>query len=123
MQAATAAVLLLAANTAFNDFPRLLFLMARDCHAPRIFLRLGDRLAFSNGIVALAVAAGAVFVAFQGRTGSLIPLYAVGVFLAFTLSQTGMVLHWWRRRDPGWHKSLALNGAGEIGRASCRERV
>jgi amino acid transporter len=112
MQAATAAVLLLAANTAFNDFPRLLFLMARDAYAPRVFLRLGDRLAFSNGIIALAAAAAAIFVAFAGRTGALIPLYAVGVFLAFTLSQTGMVLRWWRRREVGWRKSLAFNAAG-----------
>jgi amino acid transporter len=114
MQATTAAVLLLAANTAFNDFPRLLFLLARDFHAPRTFLRLGDRLAFSNGIIALAVAAAAIFVAFDGSTNALIPLYAVGVFLAFTLSQTGMVLHWWRRRDAGWRTSLAFNAAGGV---------
>jgi hypothetical protein len=112
MQAATAAVLILAANTAFNDFPRLLYLMARDFHAPRIFLRLGDRLAFNNGMIALAAAAAGIFVAFGGRTSALIPVYAVGVFLAFTLSQAGMVFRWWRRREPGWRKSLAFNAAG-----------
>ena len=80
-QAATALVLLLAANTAYNDFPRVLFLLARDSQAPSIFLRLGDRLAYSNGIIVLSVAAAVVYVAFDGKTATLIPLYAVGVFL------------------------------------------
>ncbi|MFJ1790983.1 APC family permease [Kitasatospora griseola] len=113
-QAATAAILLLAANTAYNDFPRVLYLLARDHQAPRIFLRLGDRLAFSNGIILLSVAAAAIYAAFGGRTGPLIPLYAVGVFLAFTLSQTGMVVHWWRLRDRHWRKSLAFNATGAL---------
>ncbi len=113
-QAATAAVLLLAANTAFNDFPRVLFLLARDFQAPRLFLRMGDRLAFSNGIVALAAVAAAIFAAFGGQTESLIPLYAVGVFLAFTLSQTGMVVHWSRHRDSHWRKSMAFNAVGAV---------
>ncbi len=113
-QAATAAILLLAANTAYNDFPRVLFLLARDFQAPRLFLRMGDRLAFSNGIVLLSVVAAIIFVAFGGKTGPLIPLYAVGVFLAFTLSQTGMVMHWWRGRDPGWRRSLAFNATGGL---------
>jgi len=113
-QAATAAILLLAANTAYNDFPRVLFLLARDFFAPRIFLRMGDRLAFSNGILVLSVAAAAIYVAFGGKTDPLIPLYAVGVFLAFTLSQAGMVVHWWRRRDPQWRKSLAINATGAV---------
>ncbi|WP_202970402.1 APC family permease [Streptomyces globisporus] len=112
VQAATAAVLLLAANTAYNDFPRVLYLLARDRYAPRLFLRLGDRLAFSNGIALLSVAAGLVLVAFSGSTAELIPLYAVGVFLAFTLSQAGMVVHWWRLRDTHWHKSLVFNAIG-----------
>ncbi|MFF0654686.1 APC family permease [Micromonospora tulbaghiae] len=114
LQATTALILLLAANTAFNDFPRLLFFMARDGHAPRRFLHMGDRLAFSNGLVALALAltAAVVFVAFGGHTERLIPLYAVGVFLAFTLSQTGMVVHWRRRRGPGWRRRLAVNAVG-----------
>ncbi|MFD3913150.1 APC family permease [Streptomyces sp. NPDC088147] len=113
-QAATALVLLLAANTAYNDFPRVLYLLARDNHAPRIFLRLGDRLAFSNGIILLSVAAVCVYVAFEGKTASLIPLYAVGVFLAFTLSQSGMVMHWWRGRDRHWRKSLCFNATGAL---------
>jgi amino acid transporter len=112
IQAATALILLLAANTAFNDFPRLLFFMAREGHAPRRFLHMGDRLAFSNGLVALSVTAAVVFVAFRGHTQSLIPLYAVGVFLAFTLSQSGMVVHWRRRRGPGWRHRLVLNLVG-----------
>ncbi|MFJ2266637.1 APC family permease [Streptomyces sp. NPDC098085] len=113
-QAATAAVLLLAANTAYNDFPRVLFLLARDRHAPQIFLRLGDRLAFSNGIILLSIAAALVYVAFSGMTASLIPLYAVGVFLAFALSQAGMVVHWWRLRDRHWRKSLFFNATGAL---------
>ncbi|NES26506.1 amino acid permease [Micromonospora terminaliae] len=112
LQATTALILLLAANTAFNDFPRLLFFMARDGHAPRRFLHMGDRLAFSNGLVALSLAAGLIFVAFRGTTASLIPLYAVGVFLAFTLSQAGMVVHWRRRRGRGWRRRLAVNAVG-----------
>ncbi|MFI6130336.1 APC family permease [Micromonospora sp. NPDC051141] len=112
LQATTALILLLAANTAFNDFPRLLFFMARDGHAPRRFLHMGDRLAFSNGLVALALAAATVLVAFGGHTQTLIPLYAVGVFLAFTLSQTGMVVHWRRRRGRGWRRRLAVNAVG-----------
>jgi amino acid transporter len=114
LQAATAAILLLAANTAYNDFPRVLFLLARDYQAPRLFLRMGDRLAFSNGIVVLSLAALVIFVSFGGRTAPLIPLYAVGVFLAFTLSQTGMVVHWWRLRDPRWRRSLAINATGAL---------
>ena len=114
LQAATAAILLMAANTAFNDFPRLLFFLARDAFAPKAFLRMGDRLAFSNGIVALAVVAIGLYVAFDGNTDRLIPLYAVGVFLAFTLSQTGMVVRWWRGRDAGWKHSIVANAVGAI---------
>ncbi|MEH0828646.1 MULTISPECIES: APC family permease [unclassified Micromonospora] len=112
IQAATALILLLAANTAFNGFPRLLFFMARAGHAPRRFLHMGDRLAFSDGLVALAGTAALVFVAFGGYTEALIPLYAVGVFLAFTLSQAGMVVHWRRRRGSGWRRRLAINAVG-----------
>jgi hypothetical protein len=111
-QAATALILVLAANTAFNDFPRVLYLLARDRFVARRYLRLGDRLAFSNGMIALALAAGVLFVVFAGRTQSLIPLYAVGVFLAFTLSQAGMVVHWWRRRTSRWRTSILCNGFG-----------
>jgi amino acid transporter len=113
-QAATAAVLLLAADTSFNDFPRVLFFMARDFQAPRIFLRMGDRLAFSNGIVALALAAAVIFIGFGGTPDPLIPLFAVGVFLAFTLSQAGMVVHWWRRREAHWRKSMVINAVGSF---------
>jgi amino acid transporter len=111
-QAATALVLLLAADTAYNDFPRVMFLLARDGFAPRPFLKMGDRLAFNNGILVLSVVAALVFVAFNGNTNSLIPLYAVGVFLAFTLSQAGMVVHWWRLREAGWRTSIAFNAVG-----------
>jgi hypothetical protein len=112
VQVTTALVLLLAANTAFNGFPRLLSFMARNGHAPRVFLRLGDRLAFSNGTIALAIAAAILFVVFAGRTGALIPLYAVGVFVAFTFSQAGMVVHWWHRRDEHWRRNMLLNAVG-----------
>jgi amino acid transporter len=114
LQASTAAILLLAANTAYNDFPRVLFLLARDFQAPRLFLRMGDRLAFSNGIIVLSAAALVIFVGFGGKTAPLIPLYAVGVFLAFTLSQSGMVMHWWRLRDPRWRRSLVINATGAV---------
>jgi amino acid transporter len=113
-QASTAAILLLAANTAYNDLPRVLFLLARDNYAPRLFLRLGDRLAFSNGIALLTAAAALVYAAFGGKTEPLIPLFAVGVFLAFTLSQTGMVVHWLRVRDSGWRRAMAFNAVGAV---------
>jgi amino acid transporter len=114
-QATTAAILLLAANTAYNDFPRVLFLLARSSHAPRLFLRIGDRLAFSNGIILLSVIATTIFAAFDGKTDSLIPLFAVGVFLAFSVSQAGMVAHWWgHRSDPHWRRSLVFNGTGAL---------
>jgi Amino acid permease len=106
---ATTAILLLAANIAY-DFPRLLFLLARDRLAPELFLRIGDRLTFSNGIIVLSVAAAVIFLAFGGKTDLLIPLYAVGVFFAFTMSQAGMVVHWSRRRDDAhWRRSLLFN--------------
>jgi len=114
VQATTALVLLLAANTAYQDFPRLLFFMARDGYAPRAFLRMGDRLVFSNGILALTVAATVILLAFHGRTQALIPLYAVGVFLAFTVSQTGMVRHWSRVRGAHWRRSIAINATGAV---------
>lgn len=113
-QATTAAILLLAANTAYNDFPRVLFLLARDGYVPRIFLRLGDRLAFSNGILLLSIAAALIYLVFGGQTDPLIPLFAVGVFLAFTLSQAGMVVHWWRQRTAHWRRSLCFNAIGSL---------
>lgn len=99
IQASTAAILVLAANTAFADFPRLSSLIARDRFLPRQFANRGDRLVFTNGIVILSIAAIILIVAFGGETSRLIPLYAVGVFLSFTLSQLGMVKHWLKERD------------------------
>ena len=115
IQAATAAVLLLAANTSYNEFRRVLYLMARDRQAPRSFLRIGDRLTFRNGILLLSVAAAAIYIGFVGNTQAMLPLYAVGVFLAFTLAQTGMILHWRRHRDQQhWRRSLVFNAAGAV---------
>lgn len=99
IQGATAAILVLAANTSFADFPRLASLLARDRFLPRQFANQGDRLVFSNGIIILAILSSLLIWLFDGDTHKLIPLYAVGVFLSFTLSQTGMVMHWWRERD------------------------
>jgi amino acid transporter len=109
---ATTAVLLLAANTSFSDFPRLFFFLARDEYAPHQFRRLGDRLAYSNGIILLAVFSCLLLFIFQGDVTRLIPLYAIGVFLAFTLSQAGMVVRWLKRREKGWHHGLPLNAVG-----------
>src|ERR1700730_443442 len=112
VQATTMLILVLAANTAFNDFPRLLFFLGRDRFAPRMFLRMGDRLAHSNGMLVLTAAAVTLVILFRAQTDSLIALYAVGVFLSFTLSQTGMVVRWWRRREPGWRRGLPVNACG-----------
>ncbi|MFZ0385807.1 MAG: APC family permease [Solirubrobacteraceae bacterium] len=114
IQVATTLVLLVAANSAFNGFPRLLYFIARDNFAPRLFLRLGDRLAFTNGIIVLAIPAAVIFVAFRGQTDPLIPLFAVGVFVAFTLAQSGMVAHWWRHRGRGWRSALVTNLVGAV---------
>jgi amino acid transporter len=112
VQLATTLVLLIAANSAFNGFPRLLYFMARDRYVPRLFVRMGDRLAFSNGIFVLAVPAAIVFAGFGGSTAALIPLFAIGVFIAFTLAQSGMVAHWLRNRERGWRAGLAVNALG-----------
>ncbi len=114
LQAATALILVLAANTAFADFPRLSSILARDGYAPRQLSNLGDRLVFSNGIVALAVLAAALVIIFGGQTHGLIPLYAVGVFLSFTLSQAGMVRHWHKTRERGWRTKATINGLGAV---------
>jgi len=113
-QAATAVVLFLAANTSFNAFPLLSAILARDRYMPRQFTFRGDRLAFSNGIMLLAGMAALLFVAFDGDVSNLIPLYAVGVFVSFTLSQSGMVKHWLKLRESGWRVSLAMNGVGAV---------
>ncbi|HKE05322.1 MAG TPA: APC family permease, partial [Blastocatellia bacterium] len=108
VQAATAAILVLAANTSFADFPRLSSLLARDRFLPRQFANRGDRLVFSNGILILAIFSGILVAAFGGDTSRLIPLYAVGVFLSFTLSQAGMVRHWLKERanNPGTNREI-----------------
>ncbi|HEX2038857.1 MAG TPA: APC family permease [Acidimicrobiales bacterium] len=112
LQFATAGILILAANTAYADFPRLSSIIARDGYLPRQFATRGDRLVFSNGVVFLAVFAGLLLVAFGGITTALIPLYAVGVFTSFTLSQAGMVVRHRRLREPGWRRNMALNAVG-----------
>jgi len=114
MQAATMMILILAANTSYNGFPRLASLLAQDSFLPRQMRTQGDRLAFSNGIVILGAFAALLLVIFQGDTHALIPLYAVGVFLSFTLSQAGMVHHWLDRKGRGWRKALAINLTGAI---------
>ena len=100
LQFATAAILTLAANTAYADFPRLSSIIARDGYLPRQLANRGDRLVFSNGVLVLAGAAGVLIVVFGGITNALIPLYAVGVFTSFTLSQAGMVRHHQKEREP-----------------------
>ncbi|HEY1952421.1 MAG TPA: APC family permease, partial [Gemmatimonadaceae bacterium] len=113
-QYSTFAILVLAANTAFADFPRLSGILANDGYMPRQLAARGDRLAFSNGIIALGVIAGLIVWIFAGQTNALIPLYAVGVFICFTLSQAGMVMHWLRSRAPGWKWKAVLNGVGAV---------
>jgi len=136
IQATTALILVLAANTSFADFPRLASLLARDRFMPRQFATRGDKLVFSNGIIILAIFSGVLVTAFGGDTSRLIPLYAVGVFLSFTLSQTGMVRHWLKagrskkaqgssadsearstaaqKEAAHWRKSIVVNGLGAI---------
>jgi amino acid transporter len=114
LQFATAAILTLAANTAYADFPRLSSIIARDGYLPRQFANRGDRLVFSNGVLFLAGAAGVLIVAFGGLTNKLIPLYAVGVFTSFTLSQAGMVLHHRTERERGWKRNTVINGFGSL---------
>ncbi len=112
VQASTALILVLAANSSFAGFPRLSSILARDRYAPRQFATQGDRLVFSNGIVILAALAALLIITFRGETHALIPLYAVGVFISFTLSQAGMVRHWLAEQGPGWTWRLAINGVG-----------
>ncbi len=112
LQFATAAILTLAANTAYADFPRLSSIIAHDKYLPRQLANRGDRLVFSNGVIVLAGAAGLLIIAFGGLTNLLIPLYAVGVFTSFTLSQAGMVRHHQKEREPRWKFNAVLNGVG-----------
>jgi hypothetical protein len=117
LQIATALILILAANTSFADFPRLSSILARDRFLPRVFQFRGDRLAFTTGIVALAILSIVLLVVFNGSLDALIPLYAVGVFTSFTLSQAGMVVHWRRSHEPGWRRSAIINGVGAVATA------
>jgi amino acid transporter len=114
VQIATMLILVLAANTAYADFPRLASILARDRYVPRQLMNQGDRLAFSNGIIGLSIFASILLIAYGGDTHSLIPLYMIGVFVSFTLSQAGMVIHWRRLRGPGWKTSAAINGFGAV---------
>ncbi len=111
---ATMLILFLAANTSYNAFPRLAAILATDGYMPRQFSFRGDRLAYSWGIVLLAAVAAGLVALFGGTTTLLIPLYSVGVFVCFSLSQAGMVRHWFRLKDPGWRRRLAINGFGAI---------
>ena len=112
LQGATAAILTLAANTAYADFPRLSSIIARDGYLPRQLANRGDRLVFSNGVLVLAFAAGLLVVIFGGNESKLIPLYAVGVFTSFTLSQSGMVRHHIKEREPGFRRNIVVNAVG-----------
>jgi amino acid transporter len=114
LQASTAAILTLSANTAYADFPRLSAIIAQDGFMPRQLANRGDRLVLSNGILVLSIAAGALVIGFGASVSSLIPLFAVGLFTAFTLSQAGMVVHHWRLREPRWRVGLAINGVGAL---------
>ncbi len=113
-QISTFAILILAANTAYADFPRLASIIGADGFLPRQFANRGDRLVFSNGIIFLAVMAGGLVVVFGGNVSALIPLYAFGVFTGFTLSQTGMVRHHLREREPNWQRGLVINAVGAV---------
>ncbi|MGQ0569952.1 MAG: APC family permease, partial [Armatimonadota bacterium] len=117
IQAATAMILILAANTSFAGFPLLASILARDGFLPRQLANLGDRLVYANGIVLLALFAGLLVFVFNANTTALIPLYAIGVFMSFTLSQAGMVRRWWKLRAPGWRRNLVINGIGAMATA------
>lgn len=114
IQATTTLILILGANTSYADFPRLASLLARDRFIPRQFAYRGDRLAFSVGIFVLTLFSAILIIIFGGITDALIPLYAIGVFVSFTLSQSGMVIHWRKLREEGWRASMLLNGTGAV---------
>lgn len=114
VQAFTALILVLAANTAYADFPRLASFLAKDRYIPRVFQNRGDRLAFSNGIAILSIAAAAVLFAYRADLHSIIFLYVIGVFTSFTLSQSGMVRRWFRTKGPHWKRSAVVNGIGAL---------
>jgi len=114
VQVSTMLILAVAANTSFAGFPRVAAILAGDGYMPRQLKTVGDRLVFDNGILLLAGATGGLILLFGGDTHALIPLFAVGVFLAFTLSQAGMVVHWWRERGRVWQWKAAINGIGGL---------
>ncbi|MGN7471697.1 APC family permease [Brevibacillus sp. SAFN-007a] len=114
IQAATALILFLAANTAFAAFPLLAFMLAKDRFMPNMFMVRGDRLGFSNGIIFLAILSAIVVIAFEGETENLIPLYALGVFIPFTLSQAGMMKRWISNKPPGWLAPFLINTVGML---------
>ncbi len=114
VQGATMLILAVAANTSFAGFPRLAAILAGDGFLPRQLTSLGDRLVFNNGIALLATATALLIVLFQGDTHALVPLFAVGAFLAYTISQTGMVVHWFKERTGGWKFKAFLNGIGAL---------
>src|SRR4051794_17139006 len=114
MQIATLLILVLAANTSFADFPRLASFHAGDNFMPRQLTKRGHRLVFSNGIIALAVCAGGLVIVTGAKVDKLIPLYAIGVFTSFTLSQAGMTKHHWTKREPGWRRGMVINGIGAV---------
>lgn len=112
LQIVTLLVLMLAANTSYADFPRLCYFLARDGFLPRQLSLLGDRLVYSNGIMLLSICAGVLVIIFKGQVNAIIPLYAVGVFTSFTLSQAGMVRHWFQEQTSGWRASAIMNSLG-----------
>lgn len=114
VQVSTLLILLLAANTSYADFPRLCYFLARDGFLPRQLSLLGDRLVYSNGIILLSLFAAILVIIFRGDTTAIIPLYAVGVFTSFTLSQAGMVRHWYQEKSSGWGPSAVMNGIGAL---------
>ncbi|HSR31222.1 MAG TPA: APC family permease, partial [Anaerolineae bacterium] len=114
IQFSTMLILAVAANTSFAGFPRLAALLSEDGFLPHQFSGMGDRLVLANGITFLSAVAGVLVVIFHGDTHALVPLFAVGAFLAFTLSQGGMVVHWWRERGQGWRPKASLNGLGAL---------
>jgi amino acid transporter len=114
IQISSTLILIVAANTSFAGFPRLAAILANDNFMPRPLTQLGDRLVYNNGILSLAGATGLLIILFQGDSHALVPLFAVGVFLAFTLSQSGMVVHWWRTRGKSWGLKIAINLIGAL---------
>jgi hypothetical protein len=114
IQASTLLILAVAANTSFAGFPRVAAILAKDNFLPRQLTNLGDRLVYSNGILVLSVVSGILVVAFNGDSHALVPLFAIGAFLAFTLSQAGMVLHWRKERGRGWLAKAGINGVGAL---------